>query len=115
MGTVRDAAENPLDLNIGQKFYYWDHFKHKSQFVVPKHANIKEEILHNKTHSLTMNKFEIIMGRTRKFMKCNKVRAMKAEFTSDRHYGIALGANITESHILAVVLYAGYEFLSQEL
>ena len=55
------------------------------------------------------------MGKVKKLMKCVKVRSMKADFTSDRHYGIELGARITESQVLAIVLYADYERLSLEL
>ena len=87
------------------KFYYWEHFKAKDQYVEGKYIDLKDEIMNNKIYAMTKTKYEHMLRKTSKMMRTQYAKSLKADYVKDHHYGIDKGTPFKLDNMLAIVLY----------
>eukprot|EP01084_Bolivina_argentea_P315267 546154_1 len=128
----------------GLRFYYWDfyrqlqHIPYEEQsawnqvghltynicdlFVVSKYSSFKEEILHykhgkNLNGDLTVNIYrDHVLFKVNKYMISDIVKQTKAAYVEylNHHYEIARMTPIQRRHLISLVLYTDFSYLSSD-
>ena len=119
--------------SIGFIFYYWDYYKdleisneiYKNQndhsgytqrelYIPIKYKSLKQEVLHNNLTTLDPQEYDICHAKAQSYMQSNivKTRTIKSWVAQELKYNIPFGSKISESHILALILYCDITNLS---
>ena len=126
-----------FSFHVGYPFYYWDYYKdgvdqHKAHFgnkrdfmgyktyelyVESKYSSLKEEILENKIHHLSMYEFLISNKKLSKYMETDKVKSSKSAAHCEKklHYGISTSTEMSAEHLLAIMLRCDWTDMCSKL
>ena len=112
----------------GYRFYYWDYYKdknalhdhhyenskllRKSSLFIKIKSTLKEEILNNKQHCLSLIQWSISLEKAKKY-KSSRIVKVRLTTTKDYlHYEIQNGSTLSLDHLMAVILYTDHSELS---
>eukprot|EP01084_Bolivina_argentea_P255779 430341_1 len=126
-----------IGFSTGFAFYYWEYYakpaeemedvmdvynikdyhgyKRHQLFVEKKYDNIKEELLHNQTYSVSLTDFQSKLVKAESFHETTRVRqSQTTEFTlRELHFGIPVGTKLKVSNLLSVICYTDLDDLQR--
>ena len=106
---------NHTDFECGLKFYYWDRYKKKKEFVPAKYRDIKEEVLQNTLHKLSQKQYERALHKANMLLQTFMAKSVTAIISQDDDCDFRRDSAIGVHNVLALVLYAEYDELSMAL
>eukprot|EP01084_Bolivina_argentea_P006987 13180_1 len=96
---------------FGIKLFYKKHFKHYAAYIKrPHYNNLKVELLNNKIYSITMEIFYTELINALNYFRSQKIKKLKASNRGNENKmdECPVGAPISISHILCVLLYTNH-------
>eukprot|EP01083_Nonionella_stella_P064811 169266_1 len=114
--------------SFGHRFYYWPYYKDKDEkdvwnsgymfcdwYIDPKHSNLKEEILYNQIHTLSVDKYEVAKRKAQTLYRSCAIQSIQCDthFFEDT-YGIGKNDHMSMQHILCLILYTDFDVMCYE-
>ena len=124
--------------NVGFRYYYWPAYKQQIKpkqhqhnrfdhggyephqlYIEAKYKSLKDEILSNTHCNLTIKEFKWSWNKATSFITTNAAKSIKSQGCTVydkiyKMYDIPVGSPLTMQHVVAVILYCDWTFLSTE-
>eukprot|EP01083_Nonionella_stella_P168240 567423_1 len=110
-----DKGPSAAEYSFGFPFKYYPRFKDNKWFVVRVYDDLKQEILNNPVHALSLEQFEQQLDSANVYVQCVHLKALKCKHIDiydtepqPKDTGLATNAPITAQHILVLLFYCNF-------
>eukprot|EP01084_Bolivina_argentea_P134721 237539_1 len=112
----KQNKENKVDLmySFGFKYYYYKHQKHEPFYVSAKYNSLKDEVIDNGKHFLSLFEFSESMQRAKQYMNVQRYKETSSDKGFEYLCGIKQNSVISIKHLLSIVLYCNFDVMQRE-
>eukprot|EP01084_Bolivina_argentea_P137726 242555_1 len=112
----KQHEQSNVDLiySFGVKYYYYKHQKNELFYVSPKYASLKDEVLNNENHSLSLFDFNEQLKRASHYINVKHYKETSAAKGFEKLCGIKPDSIISIQHLLSIMFYCNFTEMQYE-